>query len=459
MTLMRRFSFQTKLLVSFVLVILLTTLLGYILINVFVNRAFADFAVRNVQGQDRIILRFIADYYERWGSLEGVSEILERIERPIPIVLVDPQGKVVFAEDERLKGRTLSAEQLKEGIAIRVQGGLTWTVLPVALTPWRDPLETRFTQSVNSALWIAGLAVGVIGILLAFALFRQITGPLRRLDVATQRIARGELEDRVPVSGNDELGHLARSFNTMAASLEEAERVKRRMIADISHELRTPLTVLRTALEGLRDGVIVPTPENFAALENKVLLTSRLVEDLQELALADAGQLSIRKEFSHLGDLLDGIRATIGVQLEDSGINLCMEIPDDLPAVEIDRQRVEQVLLNLLANAMRYTPEGGTIRVAVRAEDEVTIRVSVCDTGPGLAEDELTHVFDRFYRSDRARTQAGGGAGLGLAIAKTLIEAHGGRIWAENASTGGACFHFTLPRFPNSTGTTGRVEK
>jgi two-component system sensor histidine kinase BaeS len=442
-----KLSLQTKLFASFALVIVLTTVLGYILINVFVDRAFADFTLRNIEVQDRVILQVIANYYERWGSLEGVEEILERSERPIPIVLVDPQGKVVFAEDERLEGRVFSPEQLEGGIGVRVSGGLTWTILPVTLTPWRNPLEERFGRSVNSALWIAGLVVGAIGILLAVGLLRQIMGPLRRLDAATRRIAQGEFSERIMVPSNDELGHLAQSFNTMATSLEEAERTKRQLIADVSHELRTPITILRTALEGLRDGVVEPTPQNFAALQNKVLLTGRLVEDLQQLALADAGRLSIRQEPCHLQDLFDEIRATIGVQLEDSDIDLQLDLQADLPVVKIDRQRIEQVILNLLSNAMRYTPEGGVIRIAARVENGM-VETSVCDNGPGLTEDEARHVFDRFYRADRAREREGGGAGLGLAIAKALVEAHGGGIWAESGPEGGACFRFALPVKP-----------
>jgi two-component system sensor histidine kinase BaeS len=446
-----KLSLQTKLFASFALVIVLTTVLGYILINVFVDRAFADFTLRNIEVQDRVILQVIANYYERWGSLEGVEEILERSERPIPIVLVDPQGKVVFAEDERLEGRVFSPEQLEGGIGVRVSGGLTWTILPVTLTPWRNPLEERFGRSVNSALWIAGLVVGAIGILLAVGLLRQIMGPLRRLDAATRRIAQGEFSERIMVPSNDELGHLAQSFNTMATSLEEAERTKRQLIADVSHELRTPITILRTALEGLRDGVVEPTPQNFAALQNKVLLTGRLVEDLQQLALADAGRLSIRQEPCHLQDLFDEIRATIGVQLEDSDIDLQLDLQADLPVVKIDRQRIEQVILNLLSNAMRYTPEGGVIRIAARVENGM-VETSVCDNGPGLTEDEARHVFDRFYRADRAREREGGGAGLGLAIAKALVEAHGGGIWAESGPEGGACFRFALPVKPQEDG-------
>ncbi|GAI07917.1 unnamed protein product, partial [marine sediment metagenome] len=200
-----------------------------------------------------------------------------------------------------------------------------------------------------------------------------------------------------------------------------------------------------TGLEGLRDGLLEPTPENFAALHNKILLTSRLVGDLQQLALADAGQLSIKRGTCDLGGLVEQIRATIEVELEDMGIELFIDLPKDLSPVEADSQRVEQVLLNLLSNAERYTPEGGSIRISARVLAGGKVRVSICDSGPGLSDEDLAHIFDRFYRADKSRTRESGGAGLGLAIAKALVEAHGGKIWAENAPEGGACFHFTLP--------------
>jgi signal transduction histidine kinase len=247
------------------------------------------------------------------------------------------------------------------------------------------------------------------------------------------------------VKRKDELGHLADSFNEMASSLEKAEKAKRQMIADVSHELRTPLTVLRTALEGLRDGVLEPTPENFASLHNKTLLTSRLVDDLQQLALADAGELTIQKSACDLGQLLAHIQTTIGVQLEDSDIQFSLHIAKDLPKVEADSQRIEQVVLNLLSNAVRHTPEGGTIRLTARETEGSLVQVTLCNTGPRLSDEDLIHVFDRFYRAEPSRSREKGGAGLGLAIAKALIEAHGGRIWAENDPSRGACFRFTLP--------------
>jgi len=446
MAFFRRLSFRTKLIVSFAVVIVLATVLGYFLIDIAVDRAFSDFSVRTFRYRDVVLVRFLIDFYERTGSWEGLARLFELAPESPQIVLTDADGVIVIAPDTRFIGKRLSARDLNQGLEVRHKDERIGTIVPPSLVLWQNPLEQRFLGTVSRSLWIAGILVSAVGILLAFGLLRQMTGPLKKLAMASQQIARGELSKRVNVKRKDELGHLADSFNEMASSLEKAEKAKRQMIADVSHELRTPLTVLRTALEGLRDGLVEPTPENFAALHNKTLLTSRLVDDLHQLALADAGQLSIHKTACGLVHLFSHIQATIEVQLEDSGIRFQVEIPGDLPKVEADPQRIEQVVLNLLSNAVRHTPEGGTIRMTARAIEGPLIQVSLCNTGPRLSDEDLAHVFDRFYRAESSRSREEGGAGLGLAIAKALIEAHGGTIWAENAPGGGACFHFTLPR-------------
>lgn len=445
MAFFRRLSFRTKLLLSFAVVIVLATVLGYFLIDSAVDRAFSDFSIRTFRYRDVVLVRFLMDFYERTGSWEGLARLFELAQEPPQIILTDADGVIVVAPDTRFIGRRLPARDLKQGLEIRLNDETIGTIVPPSIVLWKNPLEQRFLDTVRRSLGTAGLIVSAVGILLAFGLLRQMTEPLKQLTEASRQVAHGNLKRRVLVKSRDELGRLADSFNEMASSLEKAEKAKRQMIADVSHELRTPLTVLRTALEGLRDGLVEPTPENFAALHNKTLLTSRLVDDLHQLALADAGQLSVQKSECNLSQLFAHIQATVGVQLEDSGIRFLVEIPNDLPKVEVDSQRIEQVILNLLSNAVRHTPEGGTIRMTARAIEGPLIQVSLCNTGPRLSDEDLIHVFDRFYRAEPSRSREEGGAGLGLAIAKALTEAHGGKIWAENVPEGGACFRFTLP--------------
>jgi len=449
MTFFRRLSFQTKLVVSLILVIILTTVLGYLLIHAAINRAFSDFAEHSMGNQDQVFRPMLAEYYARTGSWDGLDRLFLRNRDLLPFVVADADGIIVSAPDFHLIDDKLSRGELSAGLPITVDGKTVGTILSRGLLRLRDPVEKHFLGTVTVSLWISAIIVSVIGILLSTILFRQLTGPLKRLDTAAGEIARGKLRSRVEVHSQDELGHLADSFNKMAASLETSEQAKRRMIADVSHELRTPISVVRTGLEAMRDGMLEPTPANIAALHDKILLTTRLVGDLQQLALADAGQLSINRGVCDLATLIEQIRATIGVELEDMGIEFTLDLPADLPAAAADSQRVEQVLLNLLSNAEQYTPEGGSIRISALALAGGKVQVSICDSGPGLSKGDLEHVFDRFYRADEARAResdASSGAGLGLAIAKALVEAHDGRIWAQNAPTGGACFHFTLPR-------------
>jgi two-component system sensor histidine kinase BaeS len=440
---LRRMSFQAKLLVAFVLIVLLTSLVGYLFINQSVKRAFSEFTVRSFTMQDRMLLQVIVAYYNRTGSFDGLVEFLEQSARDVPVLLVDPEGNVVYPTEGTLPDRRLSEEELQRGQAIVLPNGETWILVPYRTNPQLAQLEQRFLWTTRRSLWLAGLAAVAVAILLSIFLLRQMTRPLRRLDAATRRIAKGEFSERVGIQTSDEIGRLARSFNEMAESLERAERTKKQMIADVSHELRTPLAAVRSALEALRDGLIESTPETLASLHDKILLTTRLVGDLHQLTLADDGRLSIQVAPCRIEEIVDTIVETIGVQLEDSSVRLDRRIPADLPAIVVDRQRIEQVFLNLLANAIRHTPEGGSISISAVERPE-GIELGICDSGPGLTEIDLAHVFDRFYRADDART-GDGGAGLGLSIAKALIDAHGGRIWAENGSSGGACFHIVLP--------------
>ncbi len=443
---MQRFgamSFQAKLLLAFVLIVVLTSVVGYLFINQSVRRAFSEFTVSTYTPQERAVLQLVRAFYEQTGNLDAVLAFLDRGRRAVPVLLVDPDGVVAYAPDTRYVGLHLSDDQLDEGEAFELTNGEVWTVIPSRIILGQDFLEAGFLRTTRRSLWFAGLAAAAAAILLAVILIRQVTKPLRRLDAATRRIARGEFGERVGAHTADEIGRLARSFDEMAESLERAERTKRQMIADVSHELRTPLAAVRSALEGLRDGLIEPTPETLAALHDKILLTTRLVRDLHQLSLADAGRLSIQPQPCGLAEIVETILETIGVQLEDSDVRLERRVPGDLPRVVVDRQRIEQVILNLLANAIRHTPAGGSISIAAAPQDSGVL-VSICDSGPGLTETDLEHAFDRFYRADDART-SDGGAGLGLSIAKALVDAHGGRIWAENAPSGGACFHVLLP--------------
>ena len=288
------------------------------------------------------------------------------------------------------------------------------------------------------------LTVGLLVLVFGSLLFWQITSPLRALTRASEAVAGGKLNQRVQVRSEDEIGRLARSFNHMAESLAQADNQRRNLLADIAHELRTPLTVIQGNLEALLDGVYDLTPENVATVYRQTIVLNRLVADLRDLALAEAGQLKLEPKPVDLAEVTTALSKTLETQAREKGIALQFEVSDAPLMVQADEQRITQVLFNLISNALRYTPTGGAITTtAARSDGRVVVRVR--DTGVGISPEELPYVFDRFYRADRSRAFSTDSSGLGLTISKQIIEAHGGQIGAQSSLGAGSTFAFSLP--------------
>jgi signal transduction histidine kinase len=295
-------------------------------------------------------------------------------------------------------------------------------------------------------LFLALLAAGVVAILVSLLLSRRVVAPVRVLTAASRRIADSHYKERVPVAGSDELGQLAHSFNQMAEKLEQVEAMRRQLIGDVSHELRTPLTAIKGSMEGLMDGVLPAAPETYQQIHQEADRLARLVEDLLELSRVEGGAYKLNVQPLNISATVQTIVKRLSSQSESKNITLTVDLASGLPPVLADADRAVQVLTNLIGNAVQYTSEGGKISIsAKRLDDE--IQISVCDTGIGIPPDHLAHIFDRFYRVDKSRSrQSGGGSGIGLTIARALIEAHGGRIWVESAGEEqGSTFTFTLP--------------
>jgi signal transduction histidine kinase len=328
-------------------------------------------------------------------------------------------------------------------------GGLT-AVGGVALEPVGYTIslpglpDEAFLSDMSRALMI-GLGVAALcAVVLAVLLARHILRPVEMLTDAARGMAAGDVRRRVTVQSHDEIGLLGDAFNAMAESRARLDELRRNLVNDVAHELRTPLANLQGYLEVLRDGLTPPTPEVLAILHDESLLLSRLVADLQELALAEAGELPLSPEPVALADpvlqAIDAHRPAAGAK----AVNLEATLPDELPLVAVDVARFSQILRNLLRNAIAHTPAGGTIAVAAAPRDREVV-LTVRDTGVGIPPEHVPYVFDRFYRADPARARATGGSGLGLAIVKHLVEAHGGRIDVASALGSGTTFTFTLP--------------
>ena len=307
-------------------------------------------------------------------------------------------------------------------------------------------LYADFRASFNEALKYAAFAAILVAIVLSIYLSRSVVAPVQAMSQVTQRIEEGRYEERVQVSGEDELAQLALRFNQMAEKLSETESMRRRLIGDVSHELRTPLTAIKGSMEGLMDGILPATKETFQEIHAETDRLNRLVDDLQELSRVESRAYQLDMRPSDVSSLVQTVTKRLAGQAESKHITLDIDLTPNLPRVLADDDRAIQVLTNLTSNALQYTSDNGQVIISGR-QDGNEVQIAVKDTGAGIPAEHISHIFDRFYRVDKSRSrQAGGGSGIGLTIARALVEAQGGRIWAESDGDGqGSTFYFTLP--------------
>lgn len=307
-------------------------------------------------------------------------------------------------------------------------------------------LFVDYRAGFNEALTYAALAAMLVAVVLSLLFTRSVIAPVSAMSLATQRIADGRYDERVQVKGADELAQLAARFNQMAEKLNQIESMRRRLIGDVSHELRTPLTAIKGSMEGLMDGVLPANNETYQQIHAEADRLNRLVDDLQELSRAEARAYQLDIRSVDVSTLVYTVTKRLAPHAESKRILLDLELAPDLPYVLADEDRAVQVLTNLTGNALQYTPEGGRITISAKRIDH-EVQIAVQDTGIGIPPEHLSNIFDRFYRVDKSRSrQSGGGSGIGLTIARALVEAHGGRIWVESKGNGlGSIFTFTLP--------------
>ena len=332
-------------------------------------------------------------------------------------------------------------------VAARGRGGLI-PLTPLGsndgLTPDAEPPLSRFADAVRDALKVAGIVAGLAGILLVILMSRRMLASIGSLTAAARELGGGNLSSRAAVSGNDEVAELGHAFNSMADALEDSERQRRNMVADVAHELRTPLTNIQGHIEAVQDGLLEPDASTMETMHRQAVYLNRLVDDLRLLASTESRDFALSREQESVAEIVSQVSESFRPRAEAAAVELSVFAPDDLPNVDLDRLRIEQVLANLLDNAIAHTPPGGRITVSADHRQD-TVRVTVADTGPGIPADAQPHVFDRLYRADPSRDRATGGSGLGLTIARQLVEAHGGAIWVESEEGSGSRFGFDLP--------------
>jgi len=414
--------------------------------------------------------RLAENFYDRAGNWTGVDSTLQKISELSGrrVLLTSPGGQAIRIAPGNVAELKLSVDANRKvvlertgargyvrneflnppHVSLKDQTGSNVGILYFLALPESasvEPIaEPRQHSAVAWRLLTALSALILLSLLSTFFLSRRILRPLESMKTAVHQMRAGDLEQKLEINSHDEIGELAEAFNGMATDLARVKQLRRDMVSDVAHELRTPLTNIRCQIEAMQDGLVAPQVTNLASLHDEVMLLDKLVDDLRDLALADAGQLKMEMQSISLGNAVNQVIGALGNRLASRKISLRVSIPDDTPRIMADPLRLGQVLRNLFENAISHTPETGTIGVTVTARPS-EVQFTIRDSGPGIPPGRLQDIFERFYRTDPSRSRDAGGAGLGLAIVQQIVAAHGGRVWAENSAGHGAVFTVAIP--------------
>lgn len=397
------------------------------------------------------VIPALETYYVEHRSWENVATFLQGVESVFRFRPTDTTTFALLDTDGNVLAGTMSESAGQMETIPVIVDGQTVASLVVAQMPLeiRAPVPgllglPRLPVEPEEVILLVIFVSSGIGVLFGVLMSRTLTAPLDNLTAAAEDIGAGDLTRRVQVKGTAETRSLAQSFNTMIDKLQRTETLRRSLVADVAHELRTPITALQASIYAILDDAFPMTKTEIAGLYEQTRMLSRLVQDLHELSQAEARQLPLHRIPVDFSEALPEFVAPFRPVAESKGIRLALDVPPELPSVQVDVERINEVLHNLLNNALRHTPEGGTITVQVRSGESYSLQIAVQDTGEGIAPEHLPNVFERFYRADYGRSRQTGGTGLGLAIAKAIVEAHDGNISVSSPGVPGQGATFTI---------------
>ncbi|HOV06902.1 MAG TPA: ATP-binding protein [Anaerolineaceae bacterium] len=451
-------SLRLKLILAFISVAVVAVGGVILFVNLDSQRQMQNYAARGGQYGLTSLVAGLENLYQQQGSWLGVETYLAENNprrgaggsrgKELLLTMTNGEGVVLWSSSGEKAGSTLNPKILEKGIQLVTRDGQVCGYLVVANSPalsidTLSPFVTRMTQAVT----YSGILAILVAVILAVVISSYLLKPVRSLTLASKKLSTGDFKTRVNIRGNDELSELGTTFNRMAVDLESAEERKKSLTADVAHELRTPIAVQKAQLESMLDGVLPVNEENLNIALQQADMLSRIVDDLSLLALADSGEIRLEFRATDVQQLVEDVSAQFKLKLQQEGMKIVCEYnpQNGQFLITSDSDRITQILHNLLSNAIRYGKKNGLIQVDVEEKDQILV-IAVRDDGPGIPEDAIPHLFERFYRHEKARSRETGGTGLGLAIAKKLARLLGGDLTGGNYPQGGAVFTLTLPR-------------
>ncbi|GFP20912.1 two-component system, OmpR family, phosphate regulon sensor histidine kinase PhoR [Candidatus Hakubella thermalkaliphila] len=474
-------TLNSKLLVSFLVVVLVTVGLTSLALSFITGSQFSNYLRRGAEVRSQSLATFLVDSYLKNGNWQEVQEVISGLTTMMGdhIVVVDRSNTVVASSSEELVGQKIEEPQVwtariplltDQGKQIgtlyltggrmpghrrmmEMMGGGTGGMMgqggpmssPITVVdPSSAGLEKQFLDSIRNSITIVALISLALAIVISLYLARSITRPLQDMIRVTRSISEGDLSQRVRADSQDELGALAQSFNIMANDLAKQEKMRRDLVADIAHEFRTPLTTIRGYVESILDGVKKPDQDILGRIGAETERLTTLISDLQELSRAESGKLSLEKKPVDLNVLVEEVLPKFEKEIAEKEIQVETDLDRGLPLALVDERRIGQVLENILNNGITYNYQKGRVRVSTREEGE-GVRITIADTGQGISSQDLPYIFERFYRGDKSRSRHTGGTGIGLSIARNLVEAHRGTISVQSQPGQGSTFSVWLP--------------
>ncbi|WP_339060342.1 ATP-binding protein [Tepidibacillus marianensis] len=456
---------QTKLIIAFSSIVIMMALMQSVFFQNRIQNVFENYVRQNESERIQLWKETLTEYYQFYGKWDDVQQVLENsiglvqnrkgpmwkngspISRmsEIQLILADKAGRVIADSEKKWIGKnSQDVPGVHEDLLLNGQK-IGELIIDRDRSVGLLSLEQQFLNSTNKSL-LLGTAISVVAaVLFGILIASKFTKPLENLMTGIRQLAKGDTSYRVKVNTKDEFSQLSEAFNDMSKKLEQNEEIRKQLVADVAHELRTPLSILRGQLESIQEGAIDPSQEVILQLNDEVIRLTRLVSDLQQLSLAEAGKLVLNKQMTNLNQMIEKIMFHFEWLAEEKHIHLGFVAAEEIE-MEIDPDRITQVIVNLLGNALRHTPDHERVMIELSQQKSSQVLITVKDTGPGIDEELLPYIFDRFYRTDSSRSRDQGGTGLGLSIAKGFVEAHGGNISVESKKDQGTKFIIQLPK-------------